>query len=87
MKADRMGTHTEQVRARMGWKSPKERKALGLADSHVCAYCHFFWLKEIPNRDGGCSNYSPYCAHPQAAGEYGYATRETAFCDKWERKV
>lgn len=26
MKADRNGTWTEQVRARMGWKSPKERK-------------------------------------------------------------
>lgn len=86
MKADRMGTHTEQIRFRMGWKSPTERKAAGVIDIKVCANCRHYWSKEIPNRDGGCANYSPYCGHTWAAGEQGHATRDTASCDKWELK-
>lgn len=87
MKADRMGTHTEQVRARMGWKSPAELRAAGTdVAPGVCSNCNRFWLKEIPNRDGGCSNTSPYCGHPHAAGEFGHATRQSARCDRWEGK-
>jgi len=85
MKADRNGTWIEQVRARMGWKSPKERKGDG--KPHVaCNTCKYLWLKEIPNRDGACPNYSPYCGHPQASGEFGHTTREAAICDHWSLK-
>lgn len=89
MKADRMGTHTEQVRFRMGWQSPAERKALGAAaPDGVCINCKHHYLKEIPNRDGGAaSNYSTYCGHPHAAGEFGHATRDTAHCDRYERSL
>lgn len=89
MKADRMGTWTEQVRFRMGWKSPSERKVLGKTDSNVCVNCHWFFAKEIPNRDGGCANYSSYCGHPTSGGHDhagGHATRDTASCDNWARK-
>jgi len=89
MKADRMGTYTEQVRARMGWISPTARKAAGKNDTKVCINCNWVWQKEIPNRDGGCGNYSTYCGHPAAGGHDhvgGHATRDTASCDKWERK-
>ena len=88
MKADRMGTHTEQVRFRMGWKSPTERKAdaaLALSGKR-CETCKSQYLKEIPSREGGGPNYSPYCGHPHAAGEFGHATRESAVCDRWELK-
>lgn len=87
MKADRMGTYTEQVRARMGWLSPSQRSASDRALSgRRCDTCKSHFLKEIPNRDGGCPNYSPYCGHPHAGGEYGHATRESACCDRWELK-
>lgn len=84
MKADRNGTWTEQVRARMGWMSPSDRKAAGKPDAHVCVNCHWMWVKEIPNHDGGASNSSTYCGHRDAAGERGHTTRDTASCDKWE---
>lgn len=88
MKADRMGTYTEQVRFRMGWKAPSERTSSERALSgRRCDTCKHHYLKEIPNRDGGASpNYSPYCGHPHAYGEFGHATRESAVCDKWEWK-
>lgn len=88
MKADSNGTPTEKVRARMGWMSPAQRKAGAFSDEArlTCAKCKYFWLKEIPSRDGGCPNFSPYCGHPHAAGERGHATRESAVCDRWEMK-
>lgn len=88
-KANSSGTMCEQGRFRMGWKSPLERKAdPELAPSgHRCDTCKSHYLKEIPNRNGGASpNYSPYCGHPQAYGEYGHATRSSAVCGHWERK-
>lgn len=88
-KACSSGTMCEQIRFRMGWKSPTERKAnpeLALSGKR-CDTCKHYDLKEIPNRDGGASpNYSPYCRHPHAYGEFGHATRATAVCDKWEMK-
>jgi hypothetical protein len=88
MKADRMGTWTEQVRARMGWMSPAQRKASAAPGELrlTCSGCKHFYLKEIPNRDGGVGNCSPYCGHPDAAGRMGHATRESALCDRWEMK-
>lgn len=87
MKADRMGTYTEQVRARMGWLSPAARKAANATDPRLtCAKCKHFYLKEIPNRDGGVPGASPYCGHPSAGGTVGHATRESALCDRWEMK-
>ncbi len=69
----------------MGWKSPKERKDDG--KPHIaCRTCRLFYLKELPSRDGGCGNNSPYCGHPHAAGSAGHATRESAVCDCWELK-
>lgn len=87
MKADQHGTASEKARANMGWKSPSERKVAGVIDTKYCVNCHYRWAKETPNRDGGCPNYSSYCGHPQAAGERGHATRDTASCAKWERKL
>lgn len=84
--ANRSGTMCEQVRFRMGYKSPAERKAEGITDTHVCCNCKSHYVKEIPSRDGGCPNYSSYCGHPHAYGEFGHATRATGSCDKWERK-
>jgi hypothetical protein len=86
MKADLNGTWTEQVRARMGWKSPVQ---VGIAGGDKeCVGCRHHWLKESPNRDGGASgNYSSYCGHPRAAGEKGHATRQGACCDHWEKKL
>lgn len=86
MKADINGAWTEQVRARMGWKSAAQVRAGG--GHRTCDGCKYHWLKESPNRDGGASgNYSPYCGHPHAAGEKGHATRQGACCDRWEMKL
>ena len=83
MKADRNGTRSERARADMGWKSPAERKGDGKA--HVaCHTCRFFFLKDLPSRDGGASNSSPYCGHPHAGGEYGHPTRASAVSNRWE---
>lgn len=86
-KANRSGTMCEQIRFRMGWKSPSELKANPelVPAGRRCNTCKHHYLKEIPNRDGGASpNYSPYCGHPHAYGEFGHATRASAVCDKWE---
>lgn len=85
MKADPMGSYTEQVRARMGWKSPAQLRHAEVPPG-LCRTCNYFYLKEIPNRDGGCCNSSPYCGHPMSPGKAGHATRESARCDRWGRK-
>lgn len=86
-KANSSGTMCEQIRFRMGWKSPSERTLQERTGPKRCATCKHHYLKEIPNRDGGAApNYSPYCGHPHAYGEFGHATRATAICDKWEWK-
>lgn len=85
MKADSCGTYTEQIRARMGWKSPAQIKALVTVPEARCSGCRYFHLKRIEKGDGSVS-FSPYCRHPQAGGNDGHATRETALCNCWERK-
>ncbi len=85
MKADACGTYTEQIRARMGWKSPSQIKALVTVPETRCSGCRYFHRKRIDKRDGGV-DFSPYCCHPMAGGgNSGHATRETALCNRWER--
>ncbi|MER2539329.1 MAG: hypothetical protein ABTQ26_08820 [Azonexus sp.] len=82
MKADKNGTWTERVRARMGWMAPAQVRLTG--SKRACANCKYHWLKESPPRDGVASgNYSSYCGHPHAAGELGHVTRQNACCDCW----
>jgi hypothetical protein len=88
MKADFSGTASEKARANMGWQSPSERKAARKIDRKVCCNCRLFFLKETPNREGGCSgNYLSYCGHPLASGKVGHATRDTASCNHWDMKL
>ena len=86
MKADACGGYTEQIRARFGWKSKAERKAAGADLTRNCGNCHFREFKEIARADGGY-NFSPYCCHLETPGDSGFATRESAICDKWERRL
>ena len=84
MKADPCGGYTEQMRFKMGWKSPTQLKGIGSAQR--CSSCKYFHLKRIVKADESI-DFSPYCKHVMTAGgDEGHATREKASCDKWESK-
>ena len=85
MKADTCGTYTEQIRARMGWISPKQRRELNVPLDRICSSCQYFWLKRIVMADERV-NFSPYCRHPMAGGKEGHATRESSLCSYREEK-
>ena len=84
MKADPCGGYTEQIRARFGWKTKAELNAAGVDPLKTCGTCHHRVLKEIKTGDGSV-NFSPYCWEPKS-GDEGFATRESASCNKWERR-
>lgn len=85
VKANSCGTMVEQYRARLGWKSATERKACGADPEKVCRGCQHFVSEPYTNGDGGVS-LALRCWHPTVGGA-GFATRETAGCDAWERKL
>jgi hypothetical protein len=85
MKANPYGTMVEQDRARMGWQTATERKASGADLTKTCRGCKHFNSSTYSNREGGVG-VSLRCWHPKTAGA-GFATRETAACDAWERDL
>ena len=87
MKADSCGTYTEQIRARMGWKSPSQIKALITVPETRCSQCRYFHQKRIIKSDESVV-FSPYCRHRDAGGgDDGHTTRENARCDSWAAKL
>lgn len=83
MKADQMGTPTEQARYRMGWMTAPQRRAAGNATR--CDTCAHFTI-DFPTVRGGGIRTVIRCRHPMATGKEGMATREAATCEKWERR-
>ena len=84
MKADPCGGYTEQIRAKFGWKSKAKREVDGGDAGKCCGYCKFRKSKLIERRDNSIT-FSTYCTHPESCGDEGFATRESACCDKWEQ--
>lgn len=82
MKADSCGGMTEQIRWRFGWKTKAELKAIGADPVKTCGICTYRVWKTIERGDGSF-DYSPYCHHKEG----GFATRESASCNKWERPL
>lgn len=88
MKANSCGTMVEQSRARMGWKTATERKAtyqIGDDPAKTCRGCKFFSVVPYKKSDESFG-LALRCIHLRASGD-GFATRETAGCDAWERKL
>lgn len=85
MKANPCGTMVEQYRAKLGWQSATERKASGADLKKTCRGCSHLTSLTYDTRDGGIG-VTLRCWHPKAGGE-GFATRETAGCNGWERSL
>lgn len=71
MKADAMGTLSEQLRAQHGWRTAGEIKAQGLWPDQVCKTCYYGEEKTPGNW---------HC------GEMRIATRANATCRQWEAR-
>lgn len=82
MKANSCGTMDEQIRARAGFVTLKERKARGDDLTNNCRSCRFFDTKAFTNRDGGVG-ISTRCGRPSG----GFTTRDSACCIRWEIKL
>ena len=82
MKADPKGTPVEQARARMGWKPRAQILADGGDITRRCERCRFRWLDRIFVTERVA--FASVCGHPDAAGDHGHATRESATCNHWE---
>jgi hypothetical protein len=81
MKADRSGTHTEQLRASHNWRSA------GRTSQTRCEHCEHLYYPETDARRG-----SPRCRamtldpHARREDMRHVATRLTAVCDDWRTK-
>ena len=71
MKADAMGTLSEQLRAQHGWRTAGEIKAQGLWPDQVCRSCYYGHEKTPGNW---------LCA------DMSIATRPGATCRQWEER-
>lgn len=85
MKANPYGTMVEQSRAKLGWKTATERKACGADTEKTCRGCQFFSAEPYKKSDESF-RIALRCIHIRTSGD-GFATRETAGCDAWERKL
>ena len=87
MKADPNGTPVERCRAEMGWKTALQQKAAGTRLSEKnCGECAFSYIYIYTKGDEstGCQM---RCVHRLAIGKAGMVTRETATCDKQQRRA
>ena len=48
-----------------------------------CERCRFRWLDRKRTHDERV-DFASVCGHPDAAGDHGHATRESATCNHWE---
>lgn len=83
MKADPKGTPAERARALMGWKPRAQILADGGDITRRCERCRFRWLDRKRTHDERV-DFASVCGHPDAAGDHGHATRESATCNHWE---
>ena len=85
MKADPTGTPAEKARAMMGWMTATQSRIAGVPSDARCSTCFNAAWRRGQRGDGGIS-ITIACAHRDAAGANGHATRETAVCRFWSRK-
>jgi hypothetical protein len=88
MKADSNGTKTEQFRASIAWKTAAQLRRNGqvLGPEQTCISCDFSEIRLFTKGDESIGS-SLRCAHPLTPAPAGMATRESARCDKYQRKV